>query len=542
VQMKQNVDTLIRRAEAAEKTADILKAKVISLYNSGPDTAIHRQLERAKHREEAARHRQEVMRARAQELERHNADLEEKVADRTRTIREILDHVVTGFMLVDREGVIQPGYTESCYGLFSTSEKLAGKTLWTVLGLDADEAFAYELGFEQLIADFFPEETALGQLRDKFTIDDHVVQIVGRVIRDEEGEIAKLLFTISDITEQVEAERERETNRILLEILRQREPFNAFIQDTKIKLELARKAIELDDERYARRAIHTIKGNAGSYGLDHVMKTCHEVEKSEVLCDTHLHQIESSMRGFLHAHHEVLEIRYEDNQTHTYDIEARALEELERFARQSSDHELAEKIHVWLAKARLCPASSLLGPLENFMQQIAQRLEKDIAFEVRGEDVLVDAEQFRPVVMNLTHLLRNAADHGIEHANDRVGKDPRGRIQLAFEDRGREHRISVTDDGCGIDTERLAACALANGIIDVSEIQQRTSEQLLELIYLDGLSTKFDATEISGRGVGMSAVRAVAEGCGGHVEIATHRGQGTSITLVLPKQEAHATS
>ena len=88
---QQDVETLRRRADAAERTADILKAKVLALYNDGPSTSIHKQLERARQREEAAQRRQEVMRARAQELENYSAILEKQVEDRTRTIREILD-------------------------------------------------------------------------------------------------------------------------------------------------------------------------------------------------------------------------------------------------------------------------------------------------------------------------------------------------------------------------------------------------------------------------------------------------------------------
>lgn len=539
---QHDVDTLRRRADAAERTADILKAKVIELYNDGPSTSIHRQLERARQREEAAQRRQEVMRARAQELENYSAILEKQVEDRTRTIREILDHVATGFLLVDRTGTILPGYSKSCHRLLSFDTELAGQKLWDALGLDENERFSYELGFEQIIEDFFPEETALGQLQERVDLEGKVLRISGSVIRDDAQQIDKLLFTLSDITQQIEAERERETSRVLLEILRQRDPFEAFLQDTKVKIELGRKAVALGDEHYTRRVIHTIKGNAGSYGLTHVMQTCHDVESREVITQEDLLEIEESLRGFLQEHHAVLDIRYEDNRTQVYEIEATELQALESLARQSSDPQTSATILAWVKHARLCPASALLGPLDNFMTQIAQRLEKEIEFEVQGGDVLVDAELIRPVVMSLTHLLRNAADHGIEHASERFDKPPRGHIALRFEDRGTAHHISVADDGRGIDTNQLAQCALANGILDVSEVQQRTSEQLLELIYLDGLSTVSLATEISGRGVGMSAIRAEAERCGGHIEIETDQGKGTVFTLILPKHQVAAAS
>jgi two-component system chemotaxis sensor kinase CheA len=539
---QQDVETLRRRADAAERTADILKAKVLALYNDGPSTSIHKQLERARQREEAAQRRQEVMRARAQELENYSAILEKQVEDRTRTIREILDHVSTGFLLVDREGTILPGHSKSCHRLLSIPQELAGQKLWVVLGLDENERFSYELGFEQIIEDFFPEDTALGQLQDRIDIKDKVLRIIGSVIRDEDNTIDKLLFTLSDITEQIEAERERETSRVLLELLRQRDPFNAFLQDTKVKLELARKAVTLGDEHYTRRVIHTIKGNAGSYGLMCVMETCHDVESREVITHAELHEIEASLREFLQENYPVLGIRYEDNRAQVYEIDAAELLALENLAGQSSDPATAAPILAWIEQARLCPASALLGPLDNFMTQIAQRLEKEIEFEVQGGDVLVDAEMLRPVVMSLTHLLRNAADHGIEPAGERQGKSPRGHISLRFEDRGREHHISVADDGRGIDTNQLAQCALANGILDISEVQQRTSEQLLELIYLDGLSTVSLATEISGRGVGMAAIRAEAERCGGSIHIETNQGEGTVFTLVLPKHHVAAAS
>jgi two-component system chemotaxis sensor kinase CheA len=164
-------------------------------------------------------------------------------------------------------------------------------------------------------------------------------------------------------------------------------------------------------------------------------------------------------------------------------------------------------------------------------------LGKPIAFEVLGEEVEADKAVVEGLFQPLLHLLRNAVDHGIEPGTRRAaaGKPAAGRVTLQAARRGDQILVSVQDDGAGLDPAMLRQAALRRGLGTAASIEALDDTAALELIFTPGFSTAGTVSALSGRGVGMDAVRAAVEGLGGRVSLTSVPGQGTTVQLVLPR-------
>jgi two-component system chemotaxis sensor kinase CheA len=145
---------------------------------------------------------------------------------------------------------------------------------------------------------------------------------------------------------------------------------------------------------------------------------------------------------------------------------------------------------------------------------------------------------FGPIVGVIPHMLRNAIDHGIEPPGARGSKPAAGRLVVSAKDAGSEWTLEVDDDGAGIDGPAIAARAVSLGLLTPDAAARLSPDERLDLVFLDRLSTSEQVTEVSGRGVGMSAVRSAARHCGGHVTVHSRLGVGTRITVHLPKLSA----
>jgi two-component system chemotaxis sensor kinase CheA len=522
-----------RRCQAAEKTVQVLKKKVRELYNDGAQTSIHKQLERARRRDEKNQQRQQMMELRQAELQSYSERLEGEVAARTRELRTILDNVTFGFLLIDQDLKVQKGWTESCHSLLNTQEDITGADLCALLGLSSEKDCAdYWLAVDQVFEDLLPEEVSLEQMPNRFSIGDKVLRVEGRTIRHPDNQqVVGLLMTIGDITDLEAAERESHNNKVILSLLRRRDAFRAFLHDTRNQLHLAQQ--ELDQVAYVRRVVHTIKGNAASYGLDTVASMIHHIEDRPSLGHADLQEIEGALRAWLDRYYEYLELSWDDLEQEQIQISNEQLEDLKRMLAQSDqDH---PDLHRWTAQITQKPAGVLLGPVQQLVERLSERLEKSIKFTLEGSEVEVNPDVMLPLFQTLGHLLRNAIDHGIEPAWQRGHKPATGHIKLRVSKDRDNYYIDVQDDGGGIDQDAVIQRAMNLGLTTPEEVAQMTPSQKNALIFRDGLSTRGEANEISGRGVGMSAVMGEVHRCYGDIEVNSTRGEGTCVRLRIPR-------
>lgn len=185
---------------------------------------------------------------------------------------------------------------------------------------------------------------------------------------------------------------------------------------------------------------------------------------------------------------------------------------------------------------RLVPFSLLTERLGRVVRDLEARTGKPLRFEVAGEDQQVDRALLERLLDPLTHLLRNAGDHGVEDAAGRAaaGKPPAGLLKLDIRRDGEALLLAVSDDGRGLDAAAVARAAVERGLLTPQEAAVLPRERVLELVTLPAFSTRKEVSSLSGRGVGLDAARAAAESLGGRLEMETEVGKGTTFTLVIP--------
>jgi two-component system chemotaxis sensor kinase CheA len=195
-----------------------------------------------------------------------------------------------------------------------------------------------------------------------------------------------------------------------------------------------------------------------------------------------------------------------------------------------------DELHKCVLKIRMVPVEQLFRRFPRVVRDVAKQCGKDVALEVAGQNTDLDKGILDALAEPLMHLVRNAADHGIEPADERLsaGKPARGTIYLNAYHQGTQVVIEVRDDGRGIDTAQLRAQAVEKGILKPQEAERITEQEALNLIFEPGFSTAAEVTEVSGRGVGMDVVRTVLDRLKGTVHVTTQKQRGTTIQLRAP--------
>jgi two-component system chemotaxis sensor kinase CheA len=187
-------------------------------------------------------------------------------------------------------------------------------------------------------------------------------------------------------------------------------------------------------------------------------------------------------------------------------------------------------------RIRMVKIERIFNKFPRMVRDLSRKLGKKIEFVVEGQDTELDRTVLDQINDSLVHLVRNAVDHGIEFPEERIkaGKPEVGLIRLSAKREKSNVVIEIEDDGKGLDPDLIKKKALERGLVDPSEIEKMSDEDIKMLIFMPGFSTKNSATEISGRGVGMDVVKTTAEKLGGNVRIYSKKGEGTKIRINLP--------
>jgi len=187
-------------------------------------------------------------------------------------------------------------------------------------------------------------------------------------------------------------------------------------------------------------------------------------------------------------------------------------------------------------KIRMVPVDHLFRRFPRVVRDVGRQCGKEVELIVRGGQTDLDKSILDAIAEPLTHLVRNAVGHGIETAEERVraGKRPHGTLRLGAYHQGNQVVIEISDDGAGIDAEKVRQRALSQGLLNAEQAARLTESETLDLILQPGFSTAEEITELSGRGVGLDVVQSVLGRLKGTVEIETAPGRGTTFRLRLP--------
>ncbi len=189
-----------------------------------------------------------------------------------------------------------------------------------------------------------------------------------------------------------------------------------------------------------------------------------------------------------------------------------------------------------ISQMRMQNIDRLFSTLPRLMRDISLELDKKTELRISGSQVEIDREMVEALRDPLTHILRNAVDHGIESEADRIaaGKDPEGLITVCARQSGNQILIEIADDGRGIDLDALRRKAIAGRVITLEDWAKLPEDSQLTMIFEPGITTAPEVTSISGRGVGMDVVRSNIQSIGGNIDLENCLGQGLKITLRLP--------
>ena len=187
-------------------------------------------------------------------------------------------------------------------------------------------------------------------------------------------------------------------------------------------------------------------------------------------------------------------------------------------------------------KTRMQPIGVVWNKLPRVVRDVANLLGKQIDLQMEGADTELDRTILEAIKDPLTHLVRNSCDHGIEGPERRLtrGKPAKGTLHLKAYHEGGQVNIEISDDGAGVDIERVRNKAVERGLIRLDQAAQLTEREVISLLFLPGFSTAGQVTNISGRGVGMDVVKSNVEKIGGSVDMVSHFGEGTTVKLKIP--------
>ncbi|MEN0065800.1 MAG: ATP-binding protein [Myxococcota bacterium] len=446
----------------------------------------------------------------------------------------VLDNTSGALFMVNEAGVIQPGWSAKVTEWFGSVH--TDKPYWMMLFESSNEQVKTEMAYGQLVADWLPHELALEQMPSALERGGRYLNVAySRIHRtsEEVSESPGYLVTIEDVTAEREAAMARrqaqELPNILMRLFEGRAVFEAFCYDTERLFTEAKASVNLDDDlKTLARVLHTLKGNTAIFGFRSLSEAIHEVEtRMEVAEDF-------------------------DLKAEIEDLRARWSEDLERirpYAGEPSDKgilltldefeghldhiasgiptgELVAEVQRWRDE----PVTGQLRQLADAADRIADRLGKEVTVITESNGVRIpDPGCLAEFWSSLVHVVRNAVDHGVEDAEVRKasGKPPAATIRLSCDRRSGWLQVVVADDGPGVPWERLIAKAKANGV-------DYDDRDLSTLLFAQGLSSRDEVTQVSGRGVGMAAVRETLTALGGRVEVTSEPGVGTHFSFEVP--------
>jgi signal transduction histidine kinase len=466
------------------------------------------------------------------ELKSMNEGLEELVAQRSaqllareRSMRLVLDTVEEALVMCDLEGKIAGECSKVAIDWFGALDQ--SKPIWRYLApTDRKLQDRIRMGFEQIAEDLLPFEASVSCLPSRIERDGRIFALEFSQVF-EEGRFKSVLVTAKDVTEQVASEaRERdarEQQMLLANLLKDKGGFRAFVREGEGLLADLRTQPEREP---TMRALHTLKGNTAVYGMESVARYCHQLEdklseETEVLTSGELDELTSLWRTRIHKIEEMV------TSESSVELAETDYSEMVNALRQRKDHDqLIHLVESWKWSA----TSAQLQRLSRQLRRVAERLDKHIEVTVEHNRLRVIPGPLDAFWGALVHVVRNAVDHGIESPEQRSATDKpeNGRITLRSELRGGHFVVELQDDGRGIDFERLKRVAEAKGL------PVATHADLVAAMFHDGVTTRDEATELSGRGVGLAAVSDSCRRVGGRVECDSSLGVGTTFRFVFP--------
>lgn len=464
-----------------------------------------------------------------------NSELEKKVEERTATIRMILDHVKSGFLLIDHSFKVQPGFTKSCEDILEHVVQ-PGDSFTDFFTLTQRQRGDLHMALVQVFEDVLPESVSLSMIKNRLPIKNRQVTIQSAVIRDHKQAIQSILITLTDATHVAQMEKEAKLNQVLVKILHAQVNFKSLLAESFSDLERSKNLLGEDGQKAVKMILHTIKGNFASFGLDEIAQSVHEIEDRTTIAVHNIEDLSQKIQQFLELYKDILKIDPASLHEKSYRLHDSHLVRLsDRLRSRGASREVLDTFAVWMEEIKQISFEELIGPIGKKARSIGESLGKKVELVIHGGNIPVDADRLQSVIHSLIHLVRNSIDHGLEFPDERGEKPETGEIFIRVRRDDKAFHIEAGDDGRGIDLALIREVAVGKGLISLDEASKLSDQESLALIFRSGFSTRDEVTSLSGRGVGMSAIESAVLELGGKISIQTKLGVGTCFHIEIPE-------
>ncbi|HEY4244456.1 MAG TPA: ATP-binding protein [Kofleriaceae bacterium] len=465
-------------------------------------------------------------------LERIVQQRTSEVDAKNRDLRVLLDNVQQGFLTIDRSGRLAPERSAAIDRWFGAP---AADASWFDYLQHVAPAIAAtsRLAWTEVVDDIMPLELTLAQMPARATVRDVTYRIeycpIGAAAQP-----AHFMVIVTDITDELAREHAEEQRREVMavfeRVLADRGGLLTFVEDGTTTIQ-ALSTGTMTEPSTVKRALHTLKGNAALFQLESIARACHTLE--DRMEDARAIPAPPAYSALAQRWDELVTEarRMLDQRGSSIELEPAELVAIEHGIHTRNLEEIARLVQ----RLTLEPTSRRLHHFAEQGVRIAERLGRGgIEVRVEDHDVRLDRARWAPFWSGFIHGIRNAIDHGIEDGDTRLaaGKSAEGVLSLRTRETADELVIEIEDDGRGIDWDAVRERACAAGL------PAKTPADLEAALFTDGVSTSEHVTEISGRGVGMRALRHGTHALGGTLAVESVLGKGTLVRMIFPKTAA----
>lgn len=354
---------------------------------------------------------------------------------------------------------------------------------------------------------------------------------------------------LNDITQIKELEEQLKQNqhemKLVINALKHKDELYYIVEKTRESIAFLEKN-PIDNS--FKGELHTIKGNLAQFGFSQLESTIHKIETDIVTQNVEtidtaviIEQLYVALESELEKMYHYIGKEYFMNSAETYNVKEEQIAGIEALLRVdpsvSEMKEISNKLFEALNDLRLISFQSMFSRFGDYVDELAKSMGKNcFPYAITGEDIRVKRIKAEPLMQAFVAIIRNSLCHGIETSDIRVerGKDSFGQLECIFERKLNEIVIRFIDDGEGINIERVKEKILQLNLMDVETLATLTEVEIIDYIFMREISVKESADLISGRGIGLSAVRAMVESMKGNIHAKTQTGVWTEIVVSLP--------
>ncbi|HPF16961.1 MAG TPA: ATP-binding protein [Thermotogota bacterium] len=510
------------------------------------------------------------------EIEILNNSLEEKVKERTnelrytlKDLRMLLNNTEQGFLTLDKSVCVEPTFSKECERIFQ--QNITNVFFPSLVYPDDQQEAAFVekiISTIQIESDHLKREAYLSLLPDKLVINGLFIEFDYKWIEDAIPGEMQLMIILNDATQRIalENEIEQERNKLskMIKIVLNLEELNRIERDYRDFVSfdihhLLNTTPTAERIAYVKRQLHTFKGAFASFGFQLLEQKMHEAEET-IQCwssnpsfqspklENQMMLSELDMLSWLDQEEALIKEELSNcipcangnifKNEKTIKIDPELIESLRQRLKNLLTNVQHEKIDEALSILEKKKIKDFLNYYRFIVETIAEKLGKTIRpLLIEGDNIYIDPKKFSKWRDSLIHLFRNAIDHGIESIDERIqlNKPTYGQLSVIIEDQPSFLNIKISDDGRGLNLEQLKITGVEKGFLKPEQIHSIDTESVLDLIFIDGFTTKAYADLMSGRGTGLSVVKKEWEKIGGTISLCSDQNKGTTFIFKICK-------